>query len=269
LYIVSLGKWAEYADSLIYFFMEILDGYLGSDSAERSQPLLDILQYGESIITEETIARLIDIMAYHLSFDVRVKALRLFDRLILWGDVEALLVANFTENIESIIKAFWQVRGERSLDEGRHIYPEIEGQQAKKQDFYRFFLMAFQCWAVTYPNHEFLVPTSNVNEPSPIYQLYKLLREKKKTIFPNNPNLARFEADSRMAMLEKTYRNRLILKDINNQSQLSSVSIVLEHKVKDVQEYYDSHKEVLVNLISKKANPYEAMEKLAEFQLHF
>jgi hypothetical protein len=55
-----------------------------------------MLQYGESIVTEEAIARLIDILAYHLNFDIRIKALRLFDRMILSGDVEALLVINFT-----------------------------------------------------------------------------------------------------------------------------------------------------------------------------
>lgn len=73
-------------------------------------------------------------------------------------------------------------------------------------------------------------------------------------------------------MMEKTFRNRLILRDINNQSQLSansSVSIMVQHKLKDLQEYYDTHKEIVLNLIAKKVNPYESMEKLAEFQLHF
>lgn len=45
-----------------------------------------------------------------------------------------------------------------------------------------------------------------------------------------------------MAMLERTFRNRLIVRDINNQSQLHSVSIVVEHQIKDVQEFYDTHK---------------------------
>ena len=84
---------------MVYFFMEMLDAYLASENSDKISPFFDILQYGESIITEETIARLIDILAYHLSFDVRIKALKLYDRLILWGDVEALLVINFTENI--------------------------------------------------------------------------------------------------------------------------------------------------------------------------
>lgn len=110
------------------------------------------MQYGESNITEETIARLIDIIAYHLSFDIRIKALRLLDRMVLWGDVEALLVINYTENTESIIKAFWQVRGEKSLEEGKHIYPEINGQQAKKLEFYQLFLTCFQSWAVSFPS---------------------------------------------------------------------------------------------------------------------
>lgn len=54
--------------------------------------------------------------------------MKLFDRMILWGDVEALLVVNFTENVEGIIKALWKVRGEVALEEGRHIYAEIEHQ---------------------------------------------------------------------------------------------------------------------------------------------
>jgi hypothetical protein len=118
-----LGKWNEFSDYIVYFFMEMLDNHLASENNEKTSPLFDILQYGESIITEETIARLIDILAYHLSFDVRVNALKLFNRMVLWGDVEALLVINFTENIETIIKAFWQVHGEKSIEEGRHIYP--------------------------------------------------------------------------------------------------------------------------------------------------
>jgi len=48
--------------------------------------------------------------------------------LILWGDVEALLVVNFTEHIQLVIRNILYVNGEASLEEGMKIYPEIEGQ---------------------------------------------------------------------------------------------------------------------------------------------
>ena len=108
---------------MIYYFIERLDEYLSSDRPDQPSPFCEMLQYGESSITGETIARLIDILTHHLSFEIRVRALKLFDKLILWGDVEALLVINFTENVELIIRAFWAVKGEESLEEGRSIYP--------------------------------------------------------------------------------------------------------------------------------------------------
>lgn len=52
--------------------------------------------------------------------------------------------------------------------------------------------MCLQNWAISFPNHEFLVLSKSSNDPSPIYQMYKLLRDKKKTIFPANPNLVKY-----------------------------------------------------------------------------
>lgn len=173
--------------------MEMQESYLGNEFADKCGPLFDMLQYGEPSITEESIARLIDIIAYHSNFDIRIKALKLFDRMIAWGDVEALLVANFTENIETIIKIVFQVQGERAIEEGRHIYPEIGGQELKKLEFYRTFLISLQSWAIAFPTHEFLLLSpANAKDPSPINHFYRLLREKKKVIFPPNPNLIKF-----------------------------------------------------------------------------
>jgi hypothetical protein len=55
--------------------------------------------------------------------------LKLFDSFILWGDVEALLVANYAEHIQLIIQAIWKVEGSRGLEAGRNIYSDIPGQE--------------------------------------------------------------------------------------------------------------------------------------------
>lgn len=41
------------------------------------------------------------------------------------------------------------------------------------------------------------------------------------------------------------------------------------YKISEVQLYYDTHKEVLVSLISKKGSIYACMEKLSDFRQHF
>ena len=90
---------------------------------------METLKYGEPTITSEIIARLADVIAHSEDFKIRSRALRLFVSLILWGDIEALLVANYGDHVQLVTQSFWGVEGHKSLDAGRHIYPEIEAQE--------------------------------------------------------------------------------------------------------------------------------------------
>lgn len=42
--------------------------------------------------------------------------------------MEALLVVNFTEHVQLVIRNILYVDGENNIEEGMNIYPEIEGQ---------------------------------------------------------------------------------------------------------------------------------------------
>ena len=42
--------------------------------------------------------------------------------------MEALLVVNFTEHAQLVIRNILYVNGETNVEEGMNIYPEIEGQ---------------------------------------------------------------------------------------------------------------------------------------------
>lgn len=103
IYIESLGQWPDFELSLIYFFTELLEAYLASFAPIPDKPapylLLEALHYGEALASSEIIARLVEIIANHLNFTIRIQALRLLDRMVLWGDVEALLVLNFTDHL--------------------------------------------------------------------------------------------------------------------------------------------------------------------------
>lgn len=91
-------------------------------------------------------------MTYNPNFKIRARALELLDKFILWGDVEALLVVNFTEHVQTIVKTIWKVKGELSIDYGKNIYPDVEGQAQEKLHFYKLFLTCLQTWAESYPN---------------------------------------------------------------------------------------------------------------------
>jgi hypothetical protein len=94
------------------------------------------------------------------------------------------------------------VRGEVSLEEGRFICPEVPLQSQQKQEFYEIFLTCLQNWAITYPNHEYLVYKGEEDiclQPSPVAQFYRLLRDRKKVIFPQNLGISRYEKDSKTA----------------------------------------------------------------------
>ena len=69
-----------------------------------------------------------EIIASHESFTIRLRALKLFDSFILWGDIEALLVVNYTEHIQLVVRSIWNIEGQKGLQAGRDIYPGIEGQ---------------------------------------------------------------------------------------------------------------------------------------------
>jgi hypothetical protein len=45
-------KWEAYEDLIIYFFMEQLETYLVNDNSDKKFVIFDILQYGESIVTQ-------------------------------------------------------------------------------------------------------------------------------------------------------------------------------------------------------------------------
>ncbi len=181
-----------------------MESYLASFAPIPEKPtpflLFESLHYGEILVTSEVIARLVEIMANHQNFSIRIQALRLLDRMVLWGDVEALLVLNFTDHLEQIIKAVCEIRGEVSLEEGSFIYPDIPSQFRQKQEFYELFLVCLQNWAITYPSQDYLVYRGGENasmKPSPVAQFYRLLRDKKRIIFPQNLGISKYEKDSK------------------------------------------------------------------------
>ena len=157
--------------------------------------LLETLHYGETLISSEIIARLVEIMANHQNFTIRIQALRLLDKMVLWGDVEALLVLNFTDHLEQIVKAVCEIRGEISLEEGRFFCSDIPQQFQQKQEFYQLFLTCLQNWAITYPSQEYLIYRGGEDaqsQPSPVAQFYRLLRDRKKAIFPQNLGVTKY-----------------------------------------------------------------------------
>ena len=111
-YLYSLEHWTDYEDSLVVLFTNLLDHYLRTGIEVQSTiSFLDTLKYGEGSITSETIARVADVISYSQSFEIRLRGLRVLDSLILWGDIEAVLVVNYTEHIQLVVKNFWMVRG--------------------------------------------------------------------------------------------------------------------------------------------------------------
>lgn len=109
------------------------------------------------------------------------------------------------------------MRGDTSLEEGRFFYPDIPHQFQQKQDFYQLFLTCLQNWAITYPSQEYLVykgGEDELSQPSPVALFYRLLRDRKKAIFPRNLGVTRYEKESKICFHEKYLRNQLILKDI-------------------------------------------------------
>lgn len=53
-----------------------------------------------------------------------------------------------------------------------------------------------------------------MSQPSPVALFYRLLRDRKKAIFPRNLGVTRYEKESKTCFHEKYLRNQLILKDI-------------------------------------------------------
>ena len=103
-------------------------------------------------------------MAYHTDFEVRTKALRVINNLIRWGDLEALLVVNFTGYVQTIVQLLWK----------DHLFPDED----PKSQFYQNFLGCLQNWAETYPTYEYLSQKDHSpHEKSPIWHFYRILRD--------------------------------------------------------------------------------------------
>lgn len=178
--------------------------------------------------------------------------------MVLWGDVEALLVLNFTDHLEQVIEAVCEVRGELSLEEGRFLCPDIPLQAQQKLEFYQLFLTCLQNWAITFPSHEHLLykgGADTCSQPSPVAQFYRLLRDRKKLIFPQNLGVTRYEKESKTAFHEKYLRNQLILKEIYEDHLPSSeLSIEFPRGLSQLKAYYEKHKETLIALLTEHSN---------------
>ena len=119
-------------------------------------------------------------MTFHTDYEVRSRALKIMSKLIRWGDIEALLVVNFTDHVQVIAQSLWK----------EHFYPSEDAQSY----FYQSFLGCLQSWGETYPTYEHLGQKDHSpHDKSPVYELYRLLREQRGGLFPPNPMLVAFE----------------------------------------------------------------------------
>ena len=73
-----------------------------------------------------------EVLSYHKNFTVRRLALQLIGEFLLWGDLEALLIINFTEYLSMIANRVVEAHKKVGRTGVFCFYPEIENQNREK-----------------------------------------------------------------------------------------------------------------------------------------
>jgi hypothetical protein len=117
----------------IDFFMQQMEQFLITNTKNTYFHWFKSLsKEGEVYLTSEALARLADIFCFHKLFTIKKNALHLISEMLFFGDLEALLLVNFTE--------YFSIIGSRVIEAHRRksrlgvfcIFPEIDGQAREK-----------------------------------------------------------------------------------------------------------------------------------------
>jgi len=61
-----------------------------------------LVRVGDVYLSSEALARSAEVMCFHKYFSVRINALQLLSEFVFWGDLEALLLINYTEYFTAV-----------------------------------------------------------------------------------------------------------------------------------------------------------------------
>lgn len=86
---------------------------------------------------------------------------------------------------------------------------------------------------------------------SPLYKLYRVLKDKKRFIFLPNAGISEYERESHRNMHDKMIRNEMILSDINAQNNSQNESFYYVSKTfAAVNAAYELNKDSLLQLMT-------------------
>ena len=113
-----MGKTAEIIESGPKSIVNLKDG-----KVNEKCNLKTMLKNGSYHINFDVLALCVDILETNDNIAQKANALHLISEMISWGDVEALLLVNYSGLIENIVVTIYQDK------KGYKIFKEIEGQK--------------------------------------------------------------------------------------------------------------------------------------------
>lgn len=112
----------------IDYFMHQLEYHLLQNATSRPFEWLKLLwKEGNVYLTSESISRLAEILCFHNNFRIKRMALQLIGEMVVWGELEALLLANYTEYFKTIAEKIMESKARESTTRP-YLFPEVEGQ---------------------------------------------------------------------------------------------------------------------------------------------
>lgn len=97
-FVSNIIKFHKSPHAYIDFFMLQMEQYLlTSTRTSHFNWFRGLSREGDVYLTSEALARLGDIFCFHKNFIVKRNSLQLISEMIFWGDLEGLLMINFTE----------------------------------------------------------------------------------------------------------------------------------------------------------------------------
>jgi hypothetical protein len=170
---------------------------------------------GDVYLSSEALARLAEILCFHRHFAIRKNALELISELVFWGDLEALLLLNYTNYFETIASGLLEAQRRKSTTGVFCLFPELEGQTREKEGFVNDFLLCLRRVGTVFPSLDSYFLNSG---QTPICQLYMRLL-KSEVAFPPWPDQEQFEEEMLNNFRKKKGHNEVFLEELGKHKE--------------------------------------------------
>lgn len=155
-----------------------------------------------------------ELCSMETNFVNKKKYLALIGEFMKAGDIYAVFILTRSPFLEEIYERVSEVEGQKNIDVGTKIYPEIEAPKADKKEFYIEFLKHIEVWAYCHPFDE-------DGEPTDSKKIFDILKEDRKFVFPPNILQEKIRAEMEINLKANQSRNEKMIKLVDelNSSQ--------------------------------------------------